>query len=84
MTTKNRMHALAAMLLSLAIVVVSTLGSVQCVFARTIEFRINTGKASASKDTATVKKDTVTKKGSVAGISYDKLVMANVEEASRF
>ena len=81
MTTKNRMHALAAMLLSLAIVVVSTLGSVQCVFARTIEFRINTGKASASKDTATVKKDTVTKKGSVAGISYDKLVMANVEEA---
>ena len=81
MTTKNRMHALAALLLSVAIVTVSTLGSVQCVFARTIEFNIDTGKNSAAAGTKTAKKDTVTKKGSVAGISYDKLVMANVEEA---
>ena len=81
MTTKNRMHALAGLLLSVAIVTVSTLGSVQCVFARTIEFNVDTGKNSATAGTKTVKKDTVTKKGSVAGISYDKLVMANVEEA---
>ena len=81
MKTKNKMHAVAALLLSLVITAVCTLGSVQCVFARTIEFKIDTGKAGASKGTETVKKDTVTKKGSVAGISYDKLVMANVEEA---
>lgn len=72
---------MAALLLSVAIVVAGTWGSVQCVFARTIEFKIDTGKAGAAKSTTTVKKDTVTKKGSVAGISYDKLVMANVEEA---
>ena len=81
MKTKNKMHAMAALLLTLAIVAVSTLGSVQYVFARTIEFKIDTGKVGASSSASTVKKDTVTKSGSVAGISYDKLVMANVEEA---
>ena len=81
MNTKNKMHAMAALLLSAVIIAVSTMGSVQYVFARTIEFKIDTGKAAASAGTAKVKKDTVTKSGSVAGISYDKLVMANVEEA---
>lgn len=71
MKTKNRMHAMAAMLLAIVTVVSSTLGGVQCVFARTIEFNIDMGE----------KSDTATKSGSVAGISYDKLVMANVEEA---
>ena len=81
MKTKNKMHALAAALLAVVIVATSTLGSVQYVFARTIEFKINMGKEAAGPATSNVKKDTVTKSGSVAGISYDKLVMANVEEA---
>lgn len=80
MKTKNKMHAVAALLLSLVIIAANTMGSVQCVFARTIEFNINTGKA-FSGSTKKTKKDTLTKSGSVAGISYDKLVMANVEEA---
>ena len=75
------MHAMARLLLATVIIVACTLGSVQYVFARTIEFNINTGKVAASADTTKVKKDTVTKSGSVAGISYDKLAMANVEEA---
>ncbi|MDO4188388.1 MAG: SH3 domain-containing protein [Lachnospiraceae bacterium] len=81
MKTKNKMHAMAALVLTLVLTAVSTLGSVQYVFARTIEFNISTGVVGADKGTTKVKKDTVTKSGSVAGISYDKLVMANVEEA---
>ncbi len=81
MFSKNKMHALAACLLSMAIMLVSTLGSMQYVFARTIEFKVTMGKEAAQPATSTAKKNTVTKSGSVAGISYDKLVMANVEEA---
>jgi len=73
MIYKNKMHAMAALLLSAVIVFASTLGSVQYVFARTIEFKIDLGENK--------KTNTATKSGSVAGISYDKLVMANVEEA---
>lgn len=81
MITKNKMHALVACLMFMAIVVTSTLGSVQYVFARTIEFKIDTGKKGASANASNGKINTITKSGSVAGISYDKLVMANVEEA---
>jgi len=81
MTTKNRMHALASVLLAIAVCAISTLGSVQCVFARTVEFTIDMGNSGAANTTKSVKTNTVTKSGSVAGISYDKLVMANVEEA---
>ena len=80
MITKNKMHAIVAALLMLAIVATCTLGSVQYVFARVIEFNISTGKGAGSAPTKG-KTGTVTKSGSVAGISYDKLVMANVEEA---
>ena len=81
MNTKNKMHALAAAILVAVIVVTSTLGSVQCVFARVIEFNIDMGKGAAAPATSKGQTSTVTKSGSVAGISYDKLVMANVEEA---
>ena len=81
MITKNKMHAFMAMLLMVAIIAVSTLGGVQYVFARTIEFKINMGKEGADPAASKAKINTVTKSGSVAGISYDKLVMANVEEA---
>ena len=79
MKTKNRMHALAALLLATATVATSTLGSVQCVFARTVEFNIDMGDGAETPSNG--KTNTATKSGSVAGISYDKLVMANVEEA---
>jgi len=75
------MHALAALLLAAVIVASSTLGSVQYVFARTIEFKVDMGNAAGSAASKTVKSNTTTKQGSVAGISYSKLVMANVEEA---
>ena len=81
MNTKNKMHALAALLLATVIIATSTLGSVQYVFARTIEFKVDMGNAASSAATTTVKSNTTTKQGSVAGISYSKLVMANVEEA---
>ena len=87
MDIKNRMHALAALLLSVVIIGVSTLGGVQCVFAKTIEFKIDLGenKKTSSKtvdaQSGTVTKNTSNTNGSVAGISYDKLVMANVSEA---
>lgn len=79
---KNKMHALAALLLSVVIIAVSTLGSVQYVFARTIEFKIDFGNnnKTSEKEASTAKASTVSK-GSVAGISFDKLVMANVSEA---
>ena len=79
MKTKYKVHAMALILI--AVLMASTMGSVQCVFAKVIEFKIDTGKAAASDSATKIKKDTVTKSGSVAGISYDKLVMANVEEA---
>ena len=81
MFKKNKMHALAALLFAFAIVAVSTLGSVQYVFARTIEFKIDLGESKPQGTASNEKTNTVTKTGSVAGISYDKLVMANVEEA---
>jgi len=75
------MHAMAALLLATVIVATSTLGSVQYVFARTIEFRVDMGNAASAATTKTAQSGTTTKQGSVAGISYSKLVMANVEEA---
>lgn len=81
MISKNKMHAMAACLVALVIMAVSIVGSVQYVFARTIEFKITMGKEGAEKTPSVAKKSSVTNTGSVAGISYDKLVMANVEEA---
>lgn len=81
MNTKNKMHAMMAALFCAVLVAVSTLGGVQYVFARTVEFKIDLGEKKSST-TTNAKTSTVTsKKGSVAGISYDKLVMANVSEA---
>ena len=81
MITKNKMHTFVAMLLMIAIIATSTMGSVQYVFAKVIEFNISTGKGTAGSAGSKSKTNTVAKSGSVAGISYDKLVMANVEEA---
>lgn len=84
MNTKNKMHAMVAMLFIAVFIATSTLGGVQCVFARVIEFKIDLGEnKKTSSTTSNVKISTVTstKNGSIAGISYDKLVMANVSEA---
>ena len=64
------------MLLSAVIIAAGTMGSVQYVFARTVEFKLDMG-VSANSD----RSRTSARKGEIAGISYDKLVMANVEEA---
>lgn len=82
MNLKSKMHTLTALLLSLVIAVTGIVGGVQTVFAKTIEFKIDLGdNKKTSSNTMNGKTNTVTKKGSIAGISYDKLVMANVEEA---
>lgn len=82
MKQKNIMHALLALLLSLIIVATGTLGGMQTVFAKTIEFKIDLGEnKKTSSNTMEGKTNTITKKGTVAGISYEKLVMANVNEA---
>lgn len=84
MKTKNKMHAMMVMLFCTVLLAVSTLGGVQCVFAKTIEFKIDLGENKKTSSTTTNAKTstvTSTKNGSIAGISYDKLVMANVSEA---
>lgn len=84
MKAKSKMHALAMLLVAILLTSASVMGSVQDVFAKTIEFKIDLGEnKKTSGNTSTGKTNTVTasKKGSVAGISYDKLAMANVTEA---
>lgn len=84
MKAKSKMRTMAMVLAVMTLVPASVVGSMQDVFAKTIEFKIDLGEnKKTSGNTSTGKANTVTasKKGTVAGIPYDKLAMANVTEA---